>query len=844
MKKILSVFCIATLLFASCSDEYDDSKLWQNVNDLKDRIASLEKTVQTMNSDISSIQSIVDAINARDYIVKVEELADKSGYTITFAKGNTITIKHGKDGIDGKDSPIIGIDIYEGIYYWTITTNGNTTWLLDNDGNKLKVSGVDGKSAYELAVEKGYEGTLDEWLESLKGLNGKSAYELAVEKGYSGTIEEWLESLNGTDGKDGSDGEDGKDGITPVLGVDSEGYWTIDMGNGIQRLKDTNRKDVKAIGQDGTDGKDGVDGSSFFNNVRYDDNFVYFTFTDGKVVSIPLSKGVSFTVSNVSDRQLFVYGETRTFDIVQNNIAKISISKPDGWKVSVLGDVMTVIAPPQENTFAEESGEIAITAMGTDSKSFVMFSFSVKVEPYQFEDSKFEEYILTNFDKDENGFLSQSEVNEIISIDCSGLGITSIAEIKNFPNLVSLNCSNNSIAKLDLTGNLQLKILDCSNNQIIELDTSENTSLQTLSCYGNDLQLLDFSNCKDLITLYLLENGKNVITDNSSSIEESYMMTIDKSSYNNLVLSFANTQILQLDCTNNESLQSIDIGKNDQLAIMRIESNPLLEILDVTKNSKLEILYCTNNKLSGLDVSQNPILSTLDCSGNEISLLDVMNNPQLTLLNCGNNRLSSISTINNTKLSALYCNDNQLTDLDISQNGQLTILDYSNGKFISSPTFNFPGECSGNTISSLNISNNPNLSQIYCSNNKIRELNLSECKNLMVLSCENNQLTKLDLSANSRLQQLTGYNNKIETLDFTHNTQLGGAIIHNNNLTNSIDVTMCNRNGFLIICMGNQNLQSVYMTRNQYQHTSNIYPDFLKFFDPHTTLYVDGYPVN
>ena len=157
------------MLFASCSDEYEDSKLWQNVNDLKDRIASLEKTVQTMNSDIGSIQSIVDAINARDYIVKIEELADKSGYTITFAKGNTITIKHGKDGIDGKDSHIIGIDIYEGIYYWTITTNGNKTWLLDNDGNKLKVSGVDGKTAYDLAVEKGYKGTLEEWLESLKG---------------------------------------------------------------------------------------------------------------------------------------------------------------------------------------------------------------------------------------------------------------------------------------------------------------------------------------------------------------------------------------------------------------------------------------------------------------------------------------------------------------------------------------------------------------------------------------------------------------------------------------------------------------------------------------------------
>ena len=156
--------------------------------------------------------------------------------------------------------------------------------------------GFYGKSAYDLAVEIGYEGTLDKWLESLKGSNGKSAYELAVEKGYSGTIEEWLESLNGTDGKDGSDGENGKDGITPILGIDSEGYWTIDMGNGVQRLKDAIGADVKAIGQDGTDGKDGVDGSSFFNKVRYDDNFVYFTFTDGKTVSIPLSKSVSFTV--------------------------------------------------------------------------------------------------------------------------------------------------------------------------------------------------------------------------------------------------------------------------------------------------------------------------------------------------------------------------------------------------------------------------------------------------------------------------------------------------------------------------------------------------------------------
>ena len=52
------------------------------------------------------------------------------------------------------------------------------------------------KTAYDIAVENGFEGTETEWLESLKG---KSAYEIAVDNGFVGTEEEWLESLKGND---------------------------------------------------------------------------------------------------------------------------------------------------------------------------------------------------------------------------------------------------------------------------------------------------------------------------------------------------------------------------------------------------------------------------------------------------------------------------------------------------------------------------------------------------------------------------------------------------------------------------------------------------------------------
>lgn len=39
------------------------------------------------------------------------------------------------------------------------------------------------------------------------GVDGKSAYELAVENGFEGTVTEWLASLHGKDGEDGVDGE-------------------------------------------------------------------------------------------------------------------------------------------------------------------------------------------------------------------------------------------------------------------------------------------------------------------------------------------------------------------------------------------------------------------------------------------------------------------------------------------------------------------------------------------------------------------------------------------------------------------------------------------------------------
>lgn len=98
----------------------------------------------------------------------------------------------------------------------SIDSNGDLTWT--NDGGltnpqPVNVRGPEGKDAYEIAVENGFVGDKNAWLESLKGKDGvigedgKSAYDLAVEKGFKGTEEEWLESLKGDNGDDGQTGK-------------------------------------------------------------------------------------------------------------------------------------------------------------------------------------------------------------------------------------------------------------------------------------------------------------------------------------------------------------------------------------------------------------------------------------------------------------------------------------------------------------------------------------------------------------------------------------------------------------------------------------------------------------
>ena len=434
---------LGLLSLVSCT-EYDEVAMWNKNEDMGSRLAALEELCSRLNTNIVSLQQIVEALQGNDYVtgvVPVVENGETVGYTISFSKSGPVTIYHGKKGENGQNgtTPVIGVEQdTDGLYYWTL----DGEWLTDDEGSKILAQGMAGKSAYELAVEKGYRGTLDEWLASLNGSNGddgksayelavengyqgteeewlaslkgntgddgKSAYELAVEKGYQGTEEEWLASLNGSNGDDGksayelavengyqgteeewlaslkgSAGDQGDDGVTPKLEVRDDGYWYISYDNG-----QTWNKLGPATGDPGEDG------DSMFSDIDVSDpDYLVLTLAEtGASIKLPYYKDkfdLLFVSGSDRVKEMAVYcgpGATAEVEYELTNPLNVQVAieciSHSGYKVAVdkSAKKITVSAPDDPAAITDPESEILVFA--SDDERTVMRKLVVKPVKY------------------------------------------------------------------------------------------------------------------------------------------------------------------------------------------------------------------------------------------------------------------------------------------------------------------------------------------------------------------------------------------------------------------------------------------------------------------------------
>jgi len=176
----------------------------------------------------------------------------------------------GEAGADGKSAYQLAVEKgYTGtVEEWLVSLAGEAG--VDGKNGSNGADGKAGESAYEIAVRLGYEGTEQEWLSSLvgktgprgssgsSGNTGKSAYELACDNGFEGSLTEWLASLVGKDGAAAAKGDDGKSAYELACDNGFEGSLTEWLTSLIGEKGDTGAQGPQ--GEKGEKGDTGAQG--------------------------------------------------------------------------------------------------------------------------------------------------------------------------------------------------------------------------------------------------------------------------------------------------------------------------------------------------------------------------------------------------------------------------------------------------------------------------------------------------------------------------------------------------------------------------------------------------------
>ena len=220
-----------------------------------------------------------------------------------------------------------------------------------------------------------------------------------------------------------------------------------------------------------------------------------------------------------------------------------------------------------------------------------------------FPDEIFQEYVRTTYDKDGDGKLSRSEIEQAEEVYLWNKTVTSMQGIEVLTNLTRIFCMGGRLTSLDVSRNTNLEYLYLDFAILDGLDVSNNKKLTYLTCYYCQLESLDVS---------------------------------------------ANTELQTLNCMSNR-LETLDVSKNTKLQELSCGSNRLTE-LDVSHNPLLTELGCEDNAIATLDLSNNPQLEYLFCPANRLTTLDLRSNPKLTYLACYNTLLKGLNISRNTQL--------------------------------------------------------------------------------------------------------------------------------------------------------------------------------------------------
>ena len=339
MKKTFTFLMVALLGFALTGCR---QKIWNELEELDNRVTALEDAVKKTNKDISALQAIVDALQKNVYVTDV--ITTSEGYTIQFSDGTSAVISNGQDGVN---APVISVrQDTDGFYYWTL----DGEWLIV-DGKKVRANGKDG-------------------VDGTNGINGKDAITPQVR--INEDTKEWEISTDGgltwiptgviAEGKDGEDG-------SVIIGGDSEGSLFESV--------DTSSKE-----------------------------YVIITLADGTELKLARYNGSApmFVIKNAPQLAQIEYGKTEVFEVEAENIAEYIINTPQGWKADYENNTLAITAPAKDMCHFDKEGKIAVTVISEAGMTSIVKlnvmagewiqEMELRTLTFEDADAKFSEYEL------------------------------------------------------------------------------------------------------------------------------------------------------------------------------------------------------------------------------------------------------------------------------------------------------------------------------------------------------------------------------------------------------------------------------------------------------------------
>lgn len=321
-----------------------------------------------------------------------------------------------------------------------------------------------------------------------------------------------------------------------------------------------------------------------------------------------------------------------------------------------------------------------------------------------------------------------------------------------FNNLTEINLSNNTnlerliidynnLTSLDLSGLNKLNRLNCQNNQLTSLNLPINSSLDFLECGANKLTTLDLSNSNLLTTLNCGNNLLTTLNVNSCPL-----------------------------------LKDLDAGESP------------IELLILDKCTVLEKLACRDCNLENLDLSSNPNLQTVNLQSNVF----------FKTLNLKNGNLSAITSLNVTFCPYLTCIE--VDDVTVATNQYFTYAIDSHISFntdcpLEQETVNIPDANFEQHLIDIGIDIdgiiNGEILKAYAediTNLSMADKNISslsgieEFTSLRTLRAHQNNLTSVDLSNNLELTTLILALNQLTSIDLSNNIKLEEVMLQTNNL--------------------------------------------------------------